>query len=151
MNEKLSIIKEVAEKLLEIMGFEANVSVLEKEEGLIVNISCFEGGLLIGQGGESLAGLNHLIKLIVAKKLKDEFVSFSVDVNEYQQQKLEILKEFAIEKANWATRERKNYSFAPMTSFERRLVHLALQNRTDIKCESEGEGRDRRVVIKPVE
>lgn len=132
------------------MGFEAEVVFLEKAEGLIVNINCLEGGLLIGQGGESLEGLSHLIKLIVSKKLKDEFVSFSVDVNDYRCQRIEILKEFAVEKANKAAQEGKDCSLSPMSSYERRIVHLALQERKDVACVSEGEGLGRHIVIKPV-
>ncbi|KKR03917.1 MAG: Single-stranded nucleic acid binding R3H domain-containing protein [Parcubacteria group bacterium GW2011_GWF2_39_13b] len=149
MNDKLSAIKEIVEKLLSIMEFEAEVFIAEEDEGLVVNINCLEGGLLIGQGGESLSGLSHLIKLIAAKKLKDEFVSFSVDVNDYRRQRAEILKEFVAEKANRAALDNKNYALAPMTSYERRVVHMALQNRKDIICESEGEGAERHIVIKP--
>jgi spoIIIJ-associated protein len=150
MNDKFLTIKELTEKLLAIMGFEAQVDILEKTDGLIVNINCLEGGLLIGQGGESLAGLNQLLKLMASKKLKDEFIGFSVDVNNYQQQKIESLKDFAVEKANRAEREGKACPLSPMSSYERRIVHLALQDRKDVVCESEGEGMGRHIVIKPV-
>lgn len=149
MNDKLSTIKEITEKLLTIMGFEAEIAISEEAEGLVANINCSEGGLLIGQGGESLAGLSHLIKLIASKKLKDDFVSFSVDVNDYRRQKVNDLKEFVIEKANRTAQEGKIHSLSPMTSYERRIVHLTLQNRQDVICGSEGEGMERHIVIKP--
>lgn len=150
MNEQLKIIEEIVKNLLNIMGFESEVFVREEAEGVVAHINCQEGGLLIGQGGESLAGLSHLIKLITSKKLKENFVSFSVDVNDYYRQKTEILKEFVIEKASKAAREGRPCPLLPMSSYERRIVHLALQDRKDVVCESEGEGRDRHIVIRPV-
>lgn len=149
MNNKLSKIQEITEKLLSIIGIEAEIGVLEKPEGAIINIICEEAGLLIGPNGESLSALQHLVKLI-STKADEEKISFCLDVNNYQQNKIEILKDFAIDKADQAVQERRNVFLRPMSSYERRIIHLALQNRRDVICESEGLGLERHIVIKAI-
>lgn len=149
MNNKLSKIQEITKKLLSIIGIEAEIEVLQKSEGAIINIICEEAGLLIGPNGESLSALQHLVKLIFAKE-EEEKISFCLDINNYQQNKIEILKDFAIDKADQAVQERRNVFLRPMSSYERRIIHLALQNRQDVICESEGLGLERHIVIKAI-
>lgn len=148
MNNKLEKIKEITQKLLLIIGIGAEVEIFEKAEGAIVNIICEEAGLLIGPNGESLVALQHLVKLIFSKE-SEERINFSLDVNNYQQNKIEILKDFAADRADRVSQERRSISLRPMSSYERRVIHLSLQNRKDVICESEGLGPDRHIVIKP--
>lgn len=150
MNEKLITIKNIAQELLSKMGFqEAAVEILNDLEGMVVCINAPEGGLLIGQGGEALFSLQQLIRMMVFKEFKGEMINFSLDINDYRRHQIEILKDFAIEKANRVAQEKRSFSFQPMSAYERRIVHLVLKERQGVVCESEGMGRERHIVIWP--
>lgn len=149
MDKNTETIKEITKKVLAIMGFAAEVEVVDEDGGTVARINSIEAGFLIGQGGENLFALQHLIRLMTTKELKEEKVNFSLDINDYRKHQVEILKDFVLEKANRVAQEMKSFSFQPMSSFERRVAHLTLQGRQDVVCESEGEGEERHIVIRP--
>lgn len=158
-------IKEIIEKLLEIIGIDSSIEVKQSSEGTIISILTPEANFLIGQGGVNLYAFQHLVRLIAGKKLnafhkaeektgseekeENKQMGFVLDVNNYRQGRADMIKDLAIDRANQVASERKAISLSPMSSYERRIVHLALQDRDDVACESEGEGQERHVVIKP--
>ena len=77
-------------------------------------------------------------------------MGFASDINDYRRHRAEILKDFAVEKANRVAQEKRNFSFQPMTSYERRIIHLALKEKQGVICESEGIGSERHIVLKPI-
>jgi spoIIIJ-associated protein len=60
-----------------------------------------------------------------------------------------MLKDIAMDRADLVVKERRSFSFEPMSSYERRVIHMVLGGRYDVICESEGEGAERHIVIKP--
>lgn len=145
-------IQGIIQTLLEKMGFSAAVEPLDSVEGAIFNIKLEEAGFLIGESGANLAYLNHLVKKISANVLKNsEPLKFFLDVNDYQKQKNESLKELAQMTVKKVRYFKKEIVLEPMSSYERRVVHLALAEHPDIATESLGEEPERRVVVKPRE
>ncbi|KKS68045.1 MAG: SpoIIIJ-associated RNA-binding protein [Parcubacteria group bacterium GW2011_GWC2_42_6] len=131
--------------------FSGTVSVIDRGgEFFIFNIQTEEAPYLIGQGGQNLMALQQLIRAIVGKKMADG-PRFIVDVNGYQQDRLETLKSLALDFADEAKRRGQPKWLSPMNSYERRVVHMALADMPGIVTESEGEGETRRVVIRPKE
>ena len=106
-----------------------------------------ESGILIGESGETLAALSHLLKRMVQQETKEE-INFSIDINDYQAHKIDELKTKAHILANRARDMKIAVEMEPMSSYERLIVHDALAGEADISTESTGEGRSRRVVIK---
>ncbi|HEY4475411.1 MAG TPA: R3H domain-containing nucleic acid-binding protein [Candidatus Paceibacterota bacterium] len=94
-----------------------------------------------------VSDLNHLAKLI-SKKANDE--SFFIDVNNYRKERSRIIVELAKAAAKKASIEKEPVKLPVMNAYERRLVHVELAVHPEVKTESEGEGRDRCVVIKPI-
>lgn len=143
-------IKETIEKLLEVMDFSGVVQIDEQDgDFLKANIQSAEAAYLIGCGGENLLALQHLSRAIVSKK-EEAPVRFIVDVNDYQKNRFELAKEMAVSAAREVARTRQPRWLAPMNAYERRIIHVALADVSDIKTESEGEGEGRRIVIKPI-
>ena len=70
-----------------------------------------------------------------------------IDVNDYQRRRFDELKDKARMGAQRVRYFKKEVTLEPMSAFERRIVHLALQEYPDIVTESIGEGAERRVVI----
>ncbi|NCU42568.1 MAG: hypothetical protein EOM19_07725 [Candidatus Moranbacteria bacterium] len=95
--------------------------------------------------------MQYLIRLLVHKNLEEESkLPFLVDINGYRQQKDYALFNLAEETALRAKQEGKPIFLRIMNAYERRLIHLHLAERTDVKTESVGEGEERKVVVRPI-
>ena len=146
-------IKTMIEGLLAQLGVKLD-SVEIKNDGLsgttVFVIKTPDSGLLIGERGETFQALSHLIKRMASKGVDESTVRFAIDVNDYQSGMVEKLKLQAIMLANRARDLKSDVEMEPMTSYERLVVHGALTDQPNIKTESIGQGKDRRLVIKYV-
>lgn len=131
------------------MGIPGMVDVFETMENVRFSLHSPEAGLLIGDNGQNLIALNHVIKRIVEKNLGKTEIAFSLDVNDYQKQKAEEIKDLARMSAQRVRFFKKEVTLRPMTSYERRIVHAVLTEYPDIVTESVGEEPQRKVIIKP--
>jgi spoIIIJ-associated protein len=106
--------------------------------------------LLIGNQGETLTALNHLIKKIADKQKGEAPVAldFFIDVNDFQKKKVDTIKTTAHMMAERARFFKSSVSVDPMTPFERKIMHGFLSKHSDIKTESEGMGPNRHIVIR---
>jgi len=148
-------IRETVKEIISKMGIESEIEIkktLEEEsEMLVCNIKTEDSNFLIGQYGVNLQSLQHLARLLVRKKLGEaEKIRFIIDVNSYRQEKNSSIEKMAKEMAEEAVREGKEIVLRPMSSYERRIVHMELSKNSKIKTESIGEGENRKVVIKPI-
>ena len=152
----LENIKTIIETLLDKLSVKGEVKFMETGEGTRFLIKAREGALLIGENGQNLLALNHIVKKIAERALKEEGegenrekVIFSLDVNDYQAKKIEDLKNLARLNAQRVRYFKKEIALRPMTSFERRIIHAILTECPDITTESTGKEPNRKVVIKP--
>lgn len=107
-----------------------------------------EAGALIGERGQGLLALEHVLRRMFSKNLGNT-VRFSIDINGYRAENARMLRERARGAADEARRRHASVMFEPMTAFERRIIHLELASRGDVVTESNGEGLGRHVVIRP--
>lgn len=152
--EHIEMLKNLIQEILEKMTFvDFSVSVRDEAgsdgESLAFNIESRESDLLIGQYGVNLRALQHVLRAMARKKTQD-LLRFSVDVNNYHQERVGSLEDQAKSAAKQAIEEKRPVVLRPMSPYERRIVHLTLSASDQIKTESIGEGEERRVVIKPV-
>ena len=91
--------------------------------------------------------LDCLMRLIAQK---NNLEPIFVDVNNYRKKRRDLIVELAKAAARKSLAEKKEISLPPMNAYERRIVHLELSSRPDIKTESIGEGRERYIVIRPI-
>ena len=149
MQNKLTQIKDIIEEILRQMDFSGEVVMEDQDpEVLRANIKSPEAAYLIGRGGEVLLALQEIIRAAVAKKISEP-VRFIVDVNDYRQSHFALLKEMAQRTAQEVQETGQEQWLAPMNSYERRVVHLALKEIPGVKSESDGLGEERRIVIRP--
>jgi len=83
--------------------------------------------------------------------LPEEKVRFTLDVNSYRQQKNNSIIEQARAAADEAVKYHRTVIMKPMSTYERRLVHLELSKNEKVSTESTGEGEDRKIVVKPAD
>jgi len=119
-----------------------------KEETLSVNLKTPNPQILIGEGGQTLLEIQHLLKSILKRKIQDNFY-IDLDINNYKKRKIEYLKELARSMADEVALAKKEKILSPMPAYDRRVIHLELAEREDISTESVGEEPDRRIIIKP--
>jgi spoIIIJ-associated protein len=149
--KKEDLIKETVEELLKKMGHkEAVVEIKEQENPpvLIASIQVEDASQLIGQSGSNLNDLQRILRLLVARK-EAEPPLFLVDINGYRAKREQFLKELSQEIADQVTKTKKSVMLQPMSSYERRIVHVELSGKPGIATESVGEEPERRIVIKP--
>lgn len=143
------VVQKAAEDLLSALQIEGTVAVSKGEEDVIsVNLETTESGLLIGFHGETLYSFQLILGLMVYKQL-GEWVKIVVEIGDYRAKREEQLTAMAQAYANQAISTGQPVYLPPLPPSERRVVHMALQERTDVTTESEGEGNSRRVVVKP--
>lgn len=142
-------VKSLAEELLANLQIDSKASVSTDEAGVVsVNIETPESGLLIGYHGEALSSFQLVLGLMVYKKL-GTWTKVVVEVGDYRAKRAEQLTAMAESYANQAVSSGQPVILPPMPPAERRVIHMALQDRTDVETISEGEGNQRRVVVKP--
>lgn len=104
--------------------------------------------VLIGERGSNLGAIEHIVKKIIRKKYGEE-QKFTLDINDYRMRRLDDLKQDVKTAAKEVRLYGKQVPLRPMSSFERRIVHLLLAEYPDIATESIGREPGRMVVIKP--
>ena len=112
------------------------------------SISLEQPKLLIGKNGEHLQAFNMLVRKIIEAKAPESPVRVVVDINNYQRERVQNVKAIAHMMAERARYFKSSVEVDPMSSYERRIVHDFLKDASDLKTESTGEGKSRRVVIK---
>jgi len=147
-NSKLKIIKEITQKLLELLKIEGKVEVEEKEGLINVQLETDQPGILIGYHGETLAAIQLMVGMIAYRRL-GEWTRILVNVGDYYQKRKESLERIAQAVAQKVKSSSQPQGLSPMSSAERRIIHLALASDSEVETISEGEGRERHVVIKP--
>ncbi len=149
--KEIEKIKEIIKNIFRFASCSINELNFTEEGGSFwFLIETDDSGFMIGRDGETLKAINYLIQKIAGKELKEEDnkKSFFIDINGYQKKRFESLKNIAHMMAERARYFKSNVEIEPMPSYERRIIHLFLENEKDIITESEGFGKERRVVIK---
>jgi len=142
-------IEEVVKEFFEKTTFDAEVRVAETEEKVFsINVKMEEPQIFIGERGETLRETQQLLKMLLYKKL-GEPLTIDFDINDYKKKKIEYLKEIARAAAEEVLFTKKEKELIPMSPYERRIVHVELQENPDVITESRGEEPERRIIIKP--
>lgn len=157
-------VKETVNNLLSAMGVGAKISEerIEKmgdgKEIFTLNLETEDPNLLIGQYGANLQCIQHLTGVIVKRNmlnkgagLSEEEIKFNIDVNNYKKQKRESLVKLAETIANQVIFSKNSVALRPMSSYERKVIHMEIANKKNLMTESVGENLTRRIIIKYVE
>ena len=148
-NKKKEKIKKIAEEFFEKMCFEVEFEVGPIEENTVsLDLKTEEPQILIGEHGLTLAEIQRVLGKILRKGTGEQ-IFLDLDVNQYKKNKIEYLQDLARSAADEVALTKKEKILSPMSSYERRIIHLELSQREDVKTESIGQEPERRVVIKP--
>lgn len=145
-------VKKITEELLSNLKVAGTVEVeeeeVEGEKNYKVNIQTQETGLLIGYHGETLNGLQLVLGVILYKKIK-KWAHVIVDVGNYRKMREESIKEMVNRIVGEVEAANQPVTLPYLSPLERRIVHMMLTGHEKVVSESVGEGRDRRLTIRP--
>lgn len=140
----------VLSRLLRGMSLPDKVKVQKDEDGnTVLNIQGPSSGTLIGRHGHTLESLQYLVGKMVQRVTGDEKNIIIVDVENYLERQKDKLKELAVNLAQKAKETGVEIPMRPMSSKDRRVVHMTLKDHEHVTTESRGEGLRRKVVIVP--
>jgi spoIIIJ-associated protein len=166
MKKKKDIIEKsmaTIEKLLDLLGVEADVECKiskykdgedNENEFVDINITGDELGVLIGYLGRNLRAFQKIAGMMINHEISDitdgDYVRVVIDVAGYREGRKDHLIKMAEQMREDVLVTGEAADMPKMSSFERRVIHLALSDYDDISTESFGEGRDRHVRVIPV-
>ncbi len=146
-----SDLKQATVKIFDLLGAKAGgieVEVADADATVNVKIPEADSGLLIGYHGDTLTSIQYLLGQIVNKG-KENWTRVVVNLNDYRESRELQLKQMAQNAADRAVSTGDEIEMPFLTPAERRLIHLELSIRQDITTYSEGEDRNRRLIIAP--
>ena len=140
--------KGVLEEFLRLMDLSGTVEVAMGTETAKLNVKGDDLGVLIGRRGEKLASLQHLVNLMLSRKM-NAWTRVLVDVEDYRGRRERQLRDLATRAAERVIETGKMLQLEPMPALERRWIHIALREHPDVATQSIGEEPNRRVVVVP--
>ena len=144
-----AVIRGVVMMLTSRLGFDVKVVSVELKEDdkLYVTMESDKAGHIIGKRGKTLESLQFLVNLLV-QQFTGEPPKILLDIENYRERRAKYLTDIAQKMANMVAKYGKSRLLEPLNPFERRLIHVALQEDERVETESEGVGVYKRVRIK---
>jgi spoIIIJ-associated protein len=141
--------RQVLERIVGTLDTEAQVTAKNGYgAGIELEVEGGEVGILIGRRGQTLDALQYLTTRIVSHQ-EGRPVRISVDAGGYRRRRRESLEDLALRMADKARHTRRPVSVGPLSSPERRVVHLALKGESGVSTSSRGRGELKKVLISP--
>ena len=146
MNEVCKKAEDFLTEIINDLQFDLEVSSEWTDEGCVLNLSGNDTDYVLSENGEMLDAFETLLFQLYGRQLDREhrFVCDAEKFRQTRKSELSAMAKFAAQKV----REKKApFTFGELNSTERRLIHLYLQNEEDVKTESVGEGKKRRLKV----
>jgi spoIIIJ-associated protein len=146
--EDVNLVVDFTNQLLGSSGLALKAGADQDEEGIRIQVRGDDVALLLGHNAELLDALEYLGNRVLARASGEErrLVFDSLGYRSRREKELRLMAEKAAEKVRLS---RIPFSFDPMTPNERRIIHLALANDASVTTESQGNGENRKVTIRP--
>jgi spoIIIJ-associated protein len=145
-NNRCDIASDFLYTILNNMGVEAEITVNEDDESIVIDVNGDDIGIIIGRRGETMDSLQYLTSLVVNKGYED-YKRVILNVENYRQKREETLVKLANRLAEKVVKYKKPVTLEPMNPYERRIIHSSLQGHKYVETYSTGEEPKRKVVI----
>ncbi|MFH0975046.1 MAG: RNA-binding cell elongation regulator Jag/EloR [Spirochaetota bacterium] len=145
----ISSAREILISIIDKMGLEVKIKdIKEGSNRIYIELDSPQSGLIIGKQGKTLEALQFLLNLIIANKTETS-KKIILNIESYREKREKALRRLSKDIAHKVIRTGKPWTLEPMNPFERRLIHLTLQNDSRVSTKSEGEGIYRKVKVSP--
>lgn len=149
-NKEKKIIKATTQGLLDLLNIDGTFDIVEKEDSdnIEIVLDTPDTGIVIGYHGDTLEALQLVLSLCISKKI-GKFKHVSIEVGDYRKNRTDWLRNLALTTKERVVAENKELALPELKSWERRVIHLIFQDDKEVVSESQGEGRDRVLVVRP--
>lgn len=144
--DPMEVAQEFLKDIFSLMKLEIQIEKIANLDSTTFNIRGNDLGILIGKHGQTLDALQYLTNL-TANRDAESKVRIILDVEDYRQRRTDTLTRLATRMADNVKRRGEKVVLEPMSSNERKIIHMALQNDQRIVTYSEGEEPYRKIVI----
>jgi len=148
MNETCENAAKFLSEIVDGMGFDLKVSSSWTDEGCLLDLSGEDSHLALAENGELLDAFEVLLFQTMGREL-DRQHRFVVDADGFRQTRKAELHAMAKFAAGHVRKNGIPFTFGVLNSTERRIIHMSLHEEEDLITESVGEGRERRLQIRP--
>lgn len=138
--------REFLQEVLKNMGMQVVIEKMIKPDKIILHLHGKNLGILIGKHGQTLDALQYLTNLITNQG-KETRHFIMLDVENYRHRREETLKQLALRLSGRVKKKGDRVVLEPMNGYERKIIHVALQDADHVRTESEGQDPYRHVVI----
>jgi spoIIIJ-associated protein len=146
-DEAAEVAEEFVSGLLEVMDLEAEVTSRIDEGRVMLDVTGSDLGALIGRRGQTLDGLQELVRTVVQRRLRSR-VRLLVDIEGYRARRRASLADYARAMATRARERGTEIELEPMNAYERKIVHDAIAEVDGASSFSEGEEPNRKVIVR---
>lgn len=146
--EDVSVVVDFTNQILGSSGLDLNAAADDAEDSLKIQVRGDDVPLLLGHNAELLDALEYLGNRVLARASGEE-ARLAFDSGGYRARREKELRMMAEKAAEKVRLSRIPFNFDPMTPNERRIIHLALANDGSVTTESQGNGENRKVTIRP--
>lgn len=147
MKQSISKIESKLKKVVKDLGFTASIKTVVEDDTVTFKLETKNPALLIGKDGEGLQALQHVLRILAGKEELCAGKLLVVDVNGYHERRFQYLTRLVEEAILKIKEPADSEILPPMSAFDRLFVHKLVTKR-GFDSRSQGEGEDRRVVIK---
>ena len=148
MNETCENAEKFLSEIVADLGFDLTVEARWTDEGCLLNLSGEDSHFALAENGELLDALEVLLFQMMGRSL-DRQHRFVVDADGFRQTRKAELHAMAKFAAGHVRKNGIPFTFGVLNSTERRIIHMSLQSEEDLITESVGDGRDRRLQVRP--
>ncbi len=141
--------KAYLDDIIGALGIDAKMEIRKiSENEIFYRVQSTENALLIGKDGKTLLALQTLLRNHLSTFV-DEPLLITLDIGNYHENRKRQLEILATKTAKDVARSRIAVKLDPMNAFDRRIIHAKLSEWRDVETESEGEGEERAIIIRP--
>ncbi len=154
LDESVNLARGIVIDMLEKMSVTAEVEAHlgqpddQGETPILVNITGDDLGMLIGRHAEILNAMQYLVNQMLSRKL-ERWVQVVIDVEGYRARRETQLRQLANRMADQAVKTGRRQNLEPMPAGDRRIIHIALRDHTEVTTQSVGEEPTRKVTVIP--
>ena len=142
-------LRELLERITGEIGVRCRIELAEDEEAVTASLTGGDLGLLIGRHGQTIDAIQYLVNAVAYRTYGDDRKDVVVDAAGYRERRRATLESLAVRSAERAKATGEPVELDPMTSIERRIVHLCLKELSGVSTRSEGDEPYRYVVVDP--
>jgi spoIIIJ-associated protein len=142
-------LRELLTEITQAAGVHCRIEISEDDEAVTASLVGGDLGLLIGRHGQTIDAIQYLANVVAWRELGERRKDVVVDAAGYRERRRETLEALALRSADRARSSGESVDLEPMSSIERRIIHLRLKEVDGVSSRSEGEEPYRYVVVEP--